>query len=186
MTGITPALTESTREMTKVLFQLARANKLTISFDPNLRPQLWKTPQLMCETINKLAYSSDIFMPGIKEANILIQETEPEKIAQHYISNGTKCIIVKLGAEGAYYQDEISSGYVAGYSVEKIVDTVGAGDGFAAGVLSGLQEGLSLEQAVKRGNAVGAIQVMSIGDNDGLPTKKELELYMNGINNWRN
>lgn len=58
------------------------------------------------------------------------------------------------------------------------MDTVGAGDGFAAGVLSGLMEGLPLQNAVQRGNAIGAIQVMSRGDNDGLPTRGQLDTYM--------
>lgn len=35
-------------------------------------------------------------------------------------------------------------------------------------------EGLPLDKAVKRGTAIGAIQVMSRGDNEGLPTREEL------------
>ena len=69
--------------------------------------------------------------------------------------------------------------------MEHIVDTVGAGDGFAAGVLTGLEEGLSLEKAVRRGCAIGAIQLMSKGDNDGLPFRKELERFMAGEPTWR-
>ena len=90
-----------------------------------------------------------------------------------------------MGGKGAYYASSSSSGYVPGFPVETIVDTVGAGDGFAAGVLSALREGLSLEDAVRRGNAIGAIQVMSLGDNDGLPTREELDAFMNGKKDWR-
>ena len=64
------------------------------------------------------------------------------------------------------------------YRVEKIVDTVGAGDGFAVGVESALMEGLSLEQAVERGSAIGAIQITYASDNEGLPTRDELEQFM--------
>ena len=67
---------------------------------------------------------------------------------------------------------------VAGFRVREVVDTVGAGDGFAAGVLTGLMEGLSMRDAVRRGAAIGAIQVMSRGDNEGLPTPAELERFM--------
>ena len=55
---------------------------------------------------------------------------------------------------------------------------MGAGDGFAAGVISGVMEGLSLEEAVRRGSAIGTIQIMNVSDNEGLPTRAELEAFM--------
>ena len=69
---------------------------------------------------------------------------------------------------------------VPGYRVEKVIDTVGAGDGFAAGVISGRLEGLSMPEMVRRGNAIGALQVMNIGDNEGLPDRTRLELFQGG------
>ena len=69
-------------------------------------------------------------------------------------------------------QSEGALGSVTGY------DLAGAGDGFAAGVLTGLMEGLSMRDAVRRGAAIGAIQVMSRGDNEGLPTPADLERFM--------
>ena len=122
----------------------------------------------------------------LKEAELLIGETEPRKIAAHYLERGTKTVVVKLGPGGAYYAcDNGDSGCVDGFRVEHVVDTVGAGDGFAAGVLSAQREGLSLDLAVQRGCAVGAIQVMSRGDNDGLPSREELDAFMAGQKDWR-
>ena len=135
--------------------------------------------------MNRMSGECDIFLPGVAEAGILLEEHRPEYIAEAYLKRGAKTVIVKLGGKGAYYASSSSSGYVPGFPVETIVDTVGAGDGFAAGVLSALREGLSLEDAVRRGNAIGAIQVMSLGDNDGLPTREELDAFMNGKKDWR-
>ncbi len=67
---------------------------------------------------------------------------------------------------------------VAGFKINQVVDTVGAGDGFATGVLSGILDGLSYEEAVVRGNAIGARMVTSKEDNAFLPTKAELEAFM--------
>ena len=39
-------------------------------------------------------------------------------------------------------------------------------------------EGLSLPEAVLRGNAIGTIQIMNVSDNEGLPTRPELERFM--------
>ena len=94
--------------------------------------------------------------------------------------------MVKLGTRGAYYAcEDGASGDVDGFRVERVVDTVGAGDGFAAGVLSALREGQTFSQAVRRGCAVGAIQVMSRGDNDGLLSRGELDAFMAGQKDWR-
>jgi len=186
LTGITPALTEITRKASDALNRKAKENNCIFSFDPNLRPQLWPSEEEMADYMNCMAAKSDIFLPGISEAKIILGETDPEKIAKHYLEAGTKTVIVKLGAKGAYYADKCGEcGYVEGFPVKKVVDTVGAGDGFAAGILTGLREKKSLFDAVRRGCAIGAIQVMSKGDNDGLPTIEELDAFMSGDENWR-
>lgn len=186
LTGITPALSDSCREMAETLNKRAREDGCLFSFDPNLRPQLWPSTSIMTEYINKMAAQSDLFLPGINEAKILIGEDRPEEIANRYMEMGTRTVIVKLGAQGAYYADcRGNTGYVDGFPVSQVVDTVGAGDGFAAGVLSELLDDASLEQAVKVGCAIGAIQVMSKGDNDGLPDSEELNAFMNGRPDWR-
>jgi sugar/nucleoside kinase (ribokinase family) len=55
-----------------------------------------------------------------------------------------------------------------------VVDTVGAGDGFAVGVISGRREGLDWPAAVARGNWIGAQAVQVVGDMDGLPHRHQL------------
>ena len=57
---------------------------------------------------------------------------------------------------------------------------MGAGDGFAVGVLSAYLEGLPIRDMVDRGNAIGSIQVSVLSDNEGLPTREELDAYMKG------
>lgn len=185
ITGITPALSDATRAATEALWQKAREQGMLFSFDPNLRPQLWPDRDAMVAYINAMAARSDLFLPGVEEAAVLLGTDDPEQIAQRYRRSGTHTVIVKLGERGAYYATPRESGYVDSFPVARVVDTVGAGDGFAAGVLSALQEGLPIREAVRRGNAVGAIQVMSRGDNDGLPTRAELEAFMAGRQDWR-
>lgn len=185
MTGITPAISASAMEATEALCARAKAEGMRFTFDPNLRPQLWPDRQTMIDYMNKMAGRSDIFFPGINEARILTGTEVPEEIADFYLNRGSGVVVVKLGGRGAYYATALGErGYVDGYPA-KVVDTVGAGDGFAAGVLTGRLEGLSWEDSVRRGNAVGAIQVMSLGDNDGLPTRQELLDFMAGLPDWR-
>ena len=58
--------------------------------------------------------------------------------------------------------------------VDNVVDTVGAGDGFAVGVISALLEGKTLQQAVQRGNKIGSLAIQVLGDSEGLPTREGL------------
>ena len=67
---------------------------------------------------------------------------------------------------------------VPGFRVAEVVDTVGAGDGLALESITGLLDGLGLYDAMQRGNAVGAMAVQAVGDNDGYPTLIELETFM--------
>ncbi len=178
ITGILPALTQSTRKATFRLIEKAKENGVYISFDPNLRPQLWENKETMIEVINKLASQADIVFPGVAEGEILMGSREPEKIGEFYLSLGAKAVVTKVGSRGAVLTTENGSTFIEGFKVDKVVDTVGAGDGFAAGTLSGIMEGIGLAESVKRGNAVGAIQVTHRSDNEGLPTRDELAHFM--------
>ena len=178
ITGIPPALSMSCRKATYRLIERAREHGLIISFDPNLRPTLWESKEVMIQTINDIASKADIVLPGTSEGQILMGSENPEEIAAFYRKNGAMIVIVKEGAKGAYVESGEGKTFYPGYKVEKVVDTVGAGDGFAVGIISAYLEGLSEKEMVARGNAIGAIQVSVLSDNEGLPTREELAAYM--------
>ncbi len=180
LTGIPPALSMDCRNMVYELMDTARANGVQISFDPNLRPGLWPDKQEMAQVINDLACRADIVLPGINEGTILTGLDDAQAIADYYHAAGVKTVIIKLGEKGAYTSSEGQQFSTDGFPVKEVVDTVGAGDGFAVGVVSGLLEGLPIKEAVRRGAAIGALAVMSPGDNDGLPDKEKLETFMEG------
>lgn len=174
VTGVFPAVSASTRALSLDLMRDARAAGRTLSFDPNLRPGLWRAPEEMVETLNQLASLADWILPGLHEGRLLTGQADAAGIADHYLRGGAKCVVVKLGAQGAYYAASDARGMAPGRPVARVVDTVGAGDGFAAGVVSALLEGLPLAEAAARGNAIGARVVQFPGDSDGLPTREEL------------
>lgn len=178
MTGIFPALSASTREAAFYAMDKAREAGLMITFDPNLRPQLWPSQAEMVDTLNQLAAKADYVFPGEGEGEILCGSRDPQDISDFYLSLGVKAVVTKVGSRGAYVATANSRTLIPGFHVEKVVDTVGAGDGFAAGTISALLEGFSLDDAARRGNAIGALQVMSRGDNTGLPTREKLTTFM--------
>ena len=180
LTGITPALSASTRELVFTLARQARVAGASISFDPNLRPRLWPSQSEMVECLNALAaQTAGTVLPGLAEGQLLTGCNSAQGIADFYLELGAQQVVVKLGAQGAYYADRHGNhGTVAAPKVVQVVDTVGAGDGFAAGVISGLIEGLSLQNAVARGNLIGARVVQFPGDSDGLPTRQQLSICL--------
>ena len=112
------------------------------------------------------------------EGKILTGYDSSKDIADFYLKNGAKKVIIKLGSKGAYFRDSIGNeGTVPAVKVDDIIDTVGAGDAFAVGVISALLENKTLEQAAKRGNFFGALAIQFPGDNDGLPNKEQLSKY---------
>ena len=174
-TGVFAAVSASTLQAASKTMDLMRGAGRSVSFDPNLRPSLWATPELMRSTINELATRADWVLPGLEEGRFLTGKDSPEDIARFYRERGAKLVVVKLGSEGAYFDQEGGSGHVPGFPVAEVVDTVGAGDGFAVGVISALLEGQSVPQAVRRGAWIGARAVQVLGDSEGLPTRAELD-----------
>lgn len=175
-TGVFPAISATTLPAARKAMEIMRATRRSVSFDPNLRPTLWATPELMRESINDLAAHADWVLPGMEEGLFLTGETTPEGVARFYRERGAKLVVVKLGAAGAYFDsDTAGTGHVPGFPVAQVVDTVGAGDGFACGVISALLDGLSVPEAVKRGAWIGARAVQVLGDSEGLPTRAELD-----------
>lgn len=174
-TGVFPALSDTCHASARRSMESMRTAGRTISFDPNLRPTLWPSPARMREAVNALAAMADWVLPGIEEGRFLTGAGTPEGVARFYRDRGARLVVVKLGPDGAYYEGDGGSGYVAGFPVEQVIDTVGAGDGFAVGVISALLEGRGVSDAVRRGAWIGARAVQVLGDTEGLPSRVQLQ-----------
>ncbi|MDB5438961.1 MAG: 2-dehydro-3-deoxygluconokinase [Caulobacteraceae bacterium] len=174
-TGIPPAISATALELSEHAIKAMRAAGGTVSFDPNLRPTLWRDEATMRETLNRLAAGADWVLPGLDEGRLLTGRRTPHDIAGFYMDQGAQAVAIKLGPEGAYWRTADGEGKVVGFPVAKVVDTVGAGDGFATGFVSGRLEGLDIAAAVRRGCRLGSLAVQVVGDSEGLPTRAELE-----------
>ncbi len=174
LTGILPALSESCHRTLERALSLAKRHGLKISFDPNIRLKLW-SKRKAATVLSEIGAKCDILLPGLEEGRILTGQCEPEKIASVLLDRGAKIVVVKLGNKGAYYTNGAQEGHIPGLSVAQVVDTAGAGDGFAAGFLSGLLRGLPLSGAVALANRVGAHALSVAGDVEGYPSLSRIE-----------
>lgn len=180
-TGIVPALSITAREMAFELMTRMRDTGRSLSFDPNLRPSLWGSESTMIREINRLAALAHWILPGLGEGRVLTGFDNPVDIAGFYLDQGAEAVVIKLGASGAYYRTQQAQGLVAAVPDVQVVDTVGAGDGFAVGLISALLENRSLYEAIQRANWIGSRAVQSRGDMEGLPTRVELAAGFDGV-----
>lgn len=177
ITGITLALSEAVRKTAFRAIEVAKANGVKVSFDPNIRLKLW-TAEEAKPILLEAARQSDIVFPGADEGRILLGTEEPEKIAEEFLKMGCSQVAIKLGKEGCYVVNGKEAHYVAGFPVERPEDTVGAGDGFAAGFLAGTLRGLPLQECAEWANGVGAMAILVRGDMEGFPTLSQLKEFM--------
>lgn len=179
LTGIFAGLSKTTLATTEYCLQQAKIAGVPVTFDPNLRPQLWDSKAEMKEVLNRLCAQAEIVMPGNNEGEFLMGSDDPETIADYYLEQGVQKVIVKVGSKGAFLKDQTQQKFfVPGFKVAQVVDTVGAGDGFATGVIDGFLHQKEANEILRQGNAIGAFAVQSPGDSDGYPTAEELMNFL--------
>ncbi|MCP2035456.1 2-dehydro-3-deoxygluconokinase [Planomicrobium sp. HSC-17F08] len=176
LSGITPALSDSCRQTVMRAIEIAKNNNMLIVFDPNLRLKLWSS-EAAKQVLNEIAAEADVILPGLDEGQLMTGEREVETVAEALMGEKDKTIIIKIGSEGAYLHTLKEKAYIKGFPVEQITDPVGAGDGFATGIISGMLRQEPLKLAVERANAIGAMVMGTSGDYEGLPTFEAVERF---------
>lgn len=178
LTGITPALSQDCHETVERLVSVANERGATVSFDLNVRKTLLgkRDPR---EVLGPLAARADILFLSEDEAELLFGGDDAERIreARRYLRAAT---VVVHRAEGAFAVEDDGVSEMASYPVE-VVDTVGAGDAFVAGFLSGRLRGWSTAECLDLANACGACAVTVPGDLKGLPTEEEALALRRGL-----
>lgn len=177
ITGITPALSKGCKEIVFKAIKIAKANNVLVSFDPNIRLKLW-TKEEAIPVLLEIAKQADIIFPGIDEGEMLLGLTKPEDIAESFMNMGCSTVAVKLGKEGCFVADKTKGLYIDSYKLENPQDTVGAGDGFAAGFLSGMLRKLDFKECGEYANGVGAMAVLVKGDMEGYPNFEQLMAFI--------
>lgn len=171
ITGITLALSESSRRTAHRAIELAKEHGVLVSFDPNYRPALWPEAQARAAYRGVMPFA-DIVITTEEETSLLASGLERgglEEMLGALAQLGPRAVYIKQGAAGAAYSVNGEVGRVSGVRVSQVVDTVGAGDAFAAGVLVGHLESLRPGLIVRLANAMGASAVTALGDTDGVP-----------------
>jgi ribokinase len=110
------------------------------------------------------------------DRNVKTRE-ELETAAERLLSKGPHTAIVTLGQKGCLIVEGQKKVHVPGIPVQA-VDTTGAGDAFIGSLAVFLSEGIALEDAVRRANAVAALSVTRMGTQASFPSRTEAETFL--------
>ena len=113
--------------------------KRVISLDPNIRPGFIKDKEAHMARIKRMGAMSDILKFSDEDLAWFDMEGNTDELAAYWLKAGAKLLVVTLGAEGAVAYTKNSKVTVKSERVE-VVDTVGAGDTFDAGILASLKK----------------------------------------------
>lgn len=202
-TGITPALSDSAAELTEVALKKAKEHGVKVSVDLNFRKKLW-TSEKAQQVMTRLMKYVDVCIGNEEDANLVlgfkpegsdvtsgnlklsgyqsIFEQMTQKFGFEYCvsslrvsrsasDNGWSACIYS-GKTGEFYHSRE-------YSITPIVDRVGGGDSFAAGVICGLLDGKDFKEALEFGVAASALKHTIPGDVN-LVSRKEVETLAGG------
>lgn len=180
ITGITPALSPECAGAVERAIDLARSVGALVAYDPNVRLQLWRNRATCVATLRRLVSMADLVLLGHEDGAVLYGDLGPREIMDAVRSDGCSAVVVKLGERGAIATDGVETVQAAAWPIAKVVDTVGAGDGFDAGYLAGWLRGFPVRQCLDLAARVGAGAVAAAGDWEGYPTAAEAGLAPDG------
>ncbi len=185
--GSVTLATEPSRAATTAAAHWAQEAGCMVSFDPNVRLEVWDSPRHAQDSMIDALRVVDIVKVSSDELTFLTGTADPAEACRILRDHGPTVAIVTLGGGGCYFQTASASGHVPGITVES-VDSLGAGDAFVAGVLACLSAysdvkdacaEATLVPALRFANAVGAITTTRYGAIPALPTRAQVEALLN-------
>lgn len=152
-------------DATKKAIEIVKAQGGTISFDPNVRKEMLRIPE-MRDALRYVLEFTDVFLPSGHEVTLLAEAAEESSAVKELHALGVKEIVIKRGARGSSYFGEGQRVDVEGLPVPE-VDPTGAGDCFGATFMTCRLLGKSPEASLRYANAAGASAVSHVGPMEG-------------------
>ncbi len=120
----------------------------------------------------------DYILPSLEEAIYATGETEPHKIADYFLAHGVKNVVIKLGGDGCFFQNQNESFYTDPYCPDVILDTTGCGDTFTGAFTHALLKGWPLRKCTAFACAAGALNATGIGAHHTVESEAQVLTFM--------
>ena len=158
------------------VMKLFKENNIPISFDLNIRAELWGLDLEFKETVYEAISYSDYIFGNSDEEIIPLTEKKTINEAAKAIIKENQTLICRNGSKSvlAFNKNNLTKRAVFKISPK---DSIGAGDAFNTGFISGVLQDKPIDEAIDSGNAVAAYKLLGYGARH-LPNVKELEQFI--------
>lgn len=179
VTGITCALSDSCASAVAHAIHIAKVAGTRVSFDVNYRSKLW-SPEKAAEVLASLLPEVDLLLCPLADAHTLFGMVgSGEEVAHQFRDRfHIPSVVITCGGDGARATDDRGDWSASAYDLGTIVDRIGAGDAFDAGVLFGYLQG-NLLLGMEYGSAMAALKHTLPGDLL-LATRAEIDAVKQG------
>ena len=176
LTGITPASSETCQVSTREIAERARSRGLRVSFDVNYRSLMW-SPEVAREVCGRILPSVSLLVATESDVAMLLGEKREREDALRslYASHSFEAVVMTLGGEGSLAYDGQEFYRSEGYSVQ-MVNRLGAGDAFDAGLLFGYLRS-DLQTGLDYGSAMAALKI-TIPQNTPMINREDVEALL--------
>jgi fructokinase len=185
--GSISLIAEPARSATLAAIDEARRAGALVSYDPNLRLNLWPNARVARQAIRTTFPLADVVKVNEDELAFLTGTRSVAAGLAALATMGSRLVVATLGAEGCAYRSPSGEGKVAGFQA-RVVDTTGAGDAFVAGLLCGLLSspdaaalspvGAELEAVLIFANAAAALSTERRGGIPSLPSRGRVRAFL--------
>ena len=168
---------EPSRAATLAALRLARQAGLTRIIDVDYRPYSWASQDEARQVCLTAAEMCDIIVANDDEFAVLAGAGSGPALARQLAKPAGRTVVYKMGAKGCITFTGREHFETPVFSVTALKPT-GAGDGFMGGLISGLAQGASLQESIRRGAATAAIVVTRVGCAPAMPDAAEVQHFM--------
>lgn len=173
LSGISVAISDSACDAALAAVEHARANRVRVSFDTNLRLKLWPLARARA-VMNEVLRLTDICLPSWDDVAVLTGLEDRDAIVDYLLARGARVVALKLGKDGAYVATPDERRVVPGHVVAA-VDATGAGDCFGGAFVARLAAGDDPFAAARYANAAAALSTLGFGAVAPIPYREDVE-----------
>lgn len=167
------------REATLKAVKIAKRAGVKVSFDLNIRSDLWKSEDELRRVYGEAMREADLILMAEEEVEGLFGKSDLAHVSRTLMRKYSPlCLAIRLGGEGCYLFTRGGEEIYEPALKVRVEDTTGAGDAWAAGFEEMLVEGLDLRDCAKIANAVAALSVTKVGAITALPTREEVKRFI--------
>ena len=173
--GISQAISGSSRDTVKTALEIAKDAGVKTSFDPNFRQKLWSAEKAKEALKDVIEFIDIIFPSAPQETEKLLGISSPEGVIKKFWDFGVEIVCVKTGCKGAVIGHKGEIMKVSQKLKVEVKDTTGTGDAFCGAFLNSLLQGEDPFKAAEIANTVAALKTLGRGAIKPLPDRETVE-----------